>query len=391
MTGDVRDEARRIVILLHDFYAGGAERIAITLGNRWQAMGRDVTILCGSEDGPFRARVANDVRVTTVNPPIPQGTFSRIRLGFACVPALRTLAADVVFAPGNFHLPVIGIAARGHYDRRPVFACKLSNRLQRPGRSWPAQRIFNVTTRMWASRLDGVAAMSPNLGNEARATLHGRPVECLWQPCITQKPGAPGHHPARSDGPRILVAGRLVVEKDISLALRTAAIVAQRQSIHVEIVGAGPLRPQLERESRDLGIADRVDFAGHVSDIRPYLAEADVLLSTSRYEGYPAVIVEALAAHVPVVATDSSPAIPEILFDPSFGAVAAAAPETLAAALESVRHTRPAGTAVARLVERHRADRSACAYLDWFDRLRTKLDRPLHGAARSAKSHLASD
>lgn len=368
--------AHTIALLLHDFYAGGAERVAVTLANAWRVMGRDVTILCGCEAGAFRSRVDSSVQVATVVPPVPQGRFSRIRFGLASIRALRRLQPDIVFAPGNFHLPVIGIAARAQYTPRPAFVCKLSNRLYRPGRSSVGQAVFNTTSRMWAARLDGVIAMSPSLRDEARTMLRDPRVDFIWEPCITCDTFVAAMPAPSRSATRVLVVGRLVPEKNVSLALRTFAEFRRHRTAKLQVLGDGPLRARLELESRTLGIANDVEFVGHVADTRPYFAQASALLSTSRYEGYPAVIIEALAAGVPVVATNSSPALTEMLCDDTFGTVAAAAADALAGALIAVWRERPAAAPLTGLVARHRVHRSAQAYLRFFDRICSTAGRP---------------
>jgi glycosyltransferase involved in cell wall biosynthesis len=91
---------------------------------------------------------------------------------------------------------------------------------------------------------------------------------------------------------------------------------------------------------------------------------------TSKYEGYPAVLVEALARGVPVVTTDCSPAIREIVFDAGFGVVSTSDPSSLAAAITCVvRRNMPDPAKLAPLVGRHRIDMVALDYLDLFDEL----------------------
>lgn len=102
-----------------------------------------------------------------------------------------------------------------------------------------------------------------------------------------------------------LFVGRLESEKHPCLALD--AIAAAREAGHdvgLTIVGEGSERDALVERARSAGIADRVEFMGWRTDILPFLARAEVLLVPSRYEGYGLVIVEALAAGVPVIATD---------------------------------------------------------------------------------------
>ncbi|MXS85544.1 glycosyltransferase [Nitrosomonas sp. HPC101] len=366
--------AQHIVVVMRDFYAGGAERVAITLTNAWQARGRDVTLLYGATSGPLHVRVASDVRTLAIRPHLPRWQLSRIPLGWAVARALRCLHADVVFAPGNAHLPVIGTSARMSYRYRPIFTCKLSNQLWRPTRSRFSQKIFETTTRFWCARLDSLVAMSPTLRDEAVGILPRSDITTIWEPCISSAlTAAIIPQINASKRPTIVVAARLVTEKNLSLALQTAAqLKAQQTSIQLLILGDGPLRNALSQESKRLNISDRVTWAGHVPDIRPYLADAQLLLSTSHHEGYPAVLVEALAAGIPVVATHSSPAIEEILFDPSFGMLSDAIPAALASAVLKTLNLKPTEQALKTLVARHQASQSADAYLAWFDRLCTQ-------------------
>lgn len=102
-----------------------------------------------------------------------------------------------------------------------------------------------------------------------------------------------------------LYIGRLEPEKHPCLALD--AVAAARTAGHdigLTIVGEGSEHESLIQRVKHAGIESRVEFVGWQHDIGRYLARADVVLVPSRYEGYGLVIVEALAAGVPVIATD---------------------------------------------------------------------------------------
>lgn len=77
-----------------------------------------------------------------------------------------------------------------------------------------------------------------------------------------------------------------------------------RDDVHLLIIGDGPLRDRLERYRRQVHIEDRVHFLGHRSDVAEIMPHLDVLWLASGYEGLPNVVMEAMAAAVPVVATD---------------------------------------------------------------------------------------
>jgi glycosyltransferase involved in cell wall biosynthesis len=99
-----------------------------------------------------------------------------------------------------------------------------------------------------------------------------------------------------------LAIARLGPEKGLDLLLEAFSRVSG--SARLRILGDGPLREELEKQSRELGLAGRVEFAGFVSDKGPHLAEADAFVLSSRYEGFPNALCEAMAAGLPCVSFD---------------------------------------------------------------------------------------
>lgn len=101
------------------------------------------------------------------------------------------------------------------------------------------------------------------------------------------------------------IVGRLVPIKDVPSFLNAAAIVARADArAHFAVVGDGELRADLERLSRELGLAGRVHFFGWRRDMTSIYGDLDVVVNCSRNEGTPVALIEALAAARPVVATD---------------------------------------------------------------------------------------
>lgn len=96
--------------------------------------------------------------------------------------------------------------------------------------------------------------------------------------------------------------GRLAEQKDLATLISGFAA-ADLPGGHLVIVGDGPLRPALEEQARRLRVADRVEFLGQRADAAALIGALDVFASTSRWEGLPRTIIEAMAARVPVVAT----------------------------------------------------------------------------------------
>lgn len=97
---------------------------------------------------------------------------------------------------------------------------------------------------------------------------------------------------------------RLAPQKDLHTLLRAAPlIIARAPATHFVVIGDGPLRAELMQLARDLGLAGQVHFLGHRHDLPDLLGMMDVFALSSRYEGAPLSIIEAMGAGLPIVAT----------------------------------------------------------------------------------------
>ncbi|MBC2664793.1 glycosyltransferase [Novosphingobium flavum] len=359
--------ARRILIPFHDFARGGTERVAQVLAQHWLDAGREVTILCGSRGGGTIDRADPRIRVVELDPELPRSPLSRLRLGPAMAARLPELAPDVVFIPGNFHF-VVGRAFRKAMPGLPLVA-KVSNPLL-PPLPRPLAAIARAGLAVYCAPLTTLVYMAPELAEAGCADLPGTPAEVIAEPNLPV-----GHEPlprhAPGGDPVILVIARLEPQKNLGLALEAFAGLLRRRPARLSILGEGAERARLEAHARSLGIAEHVDLPGYVTDIPQRLAGASALLLSSRYEGYPAVVVEALAADVPVVTTDCSPSLAGLIDRPSRGEVVARdCPQALAEALgRALDLPFASGGERPAAVAHHDAAASAAAYLALFDRL----------------------
>ena len=354
-------------LVLHDFSAEGSERIAIRLANRWAASGRRVTIVCGSAEGPLRALVGPDVAVLEPRPAIPRAPGSRRRLGRAAADAFAVAAPDVLFVPGNDQWPVIEPFVARLGRRAPPVVAQISSPLRRPGRTPLRQTLFDHRFRRTMHHVAATVALADEIARDADAILLRPITATLPLPALDAGLARPGPPPP---GCRtILAAGRLTQQKDFDLALRAFARLPQ--PARLVILGEGPLRAELQQTAARLGIADRVELPGFVPDIRPWLDRARVFLLSSRYEGHAAAVIEALAAGRPVVGTDCTPAIRELIGKVRCGAVTPVGDvQALADALATeLAAAPPDPAALAAAVWGHRIGPIANAYLELFDRV----------------------
>jgi len=128
------------------------------------------------------------------------------------------------------------------------------------------------------------------------------PEQTVVIPNAVDVAGAPRSQPAGRERPLIVAVGRLKAPKDFLTLVRALAELPPG-SFEAVIVGDGPDRARLDEEIRVRGLAGRVRLAGERRDVPELLAAADVFVLSSRSEGHPVSVLEAMAADLPVVAS----------------------------------------------------------------------------------------
>lgn len=185
-----------------------------------------------------------------------------------------------------------------------------------------------------------------------------------------------------SGGPcRLVHVGRMDTPKNqerLLYAFRQVGDVCP--STRLTLVGDGALRPRLEALTGELGLNETVVFAGMQADVRPFLAEGDIFLLSSDYEGIPMTIIEAMAMGLPIVSTAVG-GVPDLVEDQKTGLLTPCDAQALAAAIlrltedPSLRHT--LGQAAREGSKRFSAVSMARAYLAVYQ------DYPVEGTSAS--------
>jgi len=173
------------------------------------------------------------------------------------------------------------------------------------------QRAFIEIERALARRTDALVAVSPEvrdalqyLGIGARQEFHVIPLGLDLEPFLSvsgPRQELRRHLGLGPDRPLVGVVGRLVAIKGLDVLLDAIFLLPD---VHLAVIGDGNERAALTGRARSLGLADRVHFVGWWPDIPSAMSDCDVVALTSRNEGTPVALIEALAAGRPVVATD---------------------------------------------------------------------------------------
>jgi glycosyltransferase involved in cell wall biosynthesis len=175
--------------------------------------------------------------------------------------------------------------------------------------------------------------------------LPSRHIQVVYNPVVTPELQARAkalpNHPWFGPGqpPVLLAVGRLTMQKDFPTLIQAFAQVRQRQPARLLILGEGPDRPALEAMVKNLNLEQDVSLLGFVENPYAYMARASLFILSSRWEGLPTVLIEALSCGIPVIATDCPSGPREILADGQYGALvpvqdAPALAETIGLALK---------------------------------------------------------
>jgi len=334
----------RILVFLHSFEPGGVERDALRLADAWTAAGLDVRVALGRASGPL-AREAPALPMTIFETNGKRTAAFESLWMIARLPGLiRRLKPDVLFCAGNTY-SIVAVAMRLILGRAcPPIVLRVSNDLRR--RDMP--RLIGWGYRRWlrvqAPAFDAIVAMAPPMVAEIVEEMRAAParVRVIFNGSIRAREAealaaARDGQPRTHRGRRFLGVGRLVPQKNFALLIEAFARIATPED-ELTIVGEGAQRALLEAVADRHGVAGQVNMPGHNNPLGSFFAEADAFVLSSDYEGLPAVIVEALTAGIPIVATDCCSAMPSLVAGAGL-LVPPRDPASLAAALDAIAET----------------------------------------------------
>ena len=270
----------------------GAEVFGQQLGNGLAQLGWDAGLVA-----LWTGNDAATIEVEALLDETPRWRFDP-RLVFRLRRAIARRRPTVVFANGGATLRY-AVIAMSVMRRRPMLAYAS---IGEP-RYWTRSELHEAWVRSLHRRADIVFAVSDATREQLIAEI-GLPADRVF----TAYTGVAGHffeiEERESDESllRVLFLGNLSEEKDPVAAVQVLAALPDSARIRLRFVGSGPLKSRLEEEAARWSLQNTIEIVGSVDDVGPQLEWADVLLLTSRTEGFPGVVLEAAAAGVPAVA-----------------------------------------------------------------------------------------
>ncbi|OAN92171.1 hypothetical protein A8B84_16655 [Marinobacter sp. EhC06] len=235
---------------------------------------------------------------------------------------IRTNESDIIHTHG-FKENILGVAGQRLAGVAPSVRTAHGN--PEHTRSWrnPVKKLLDLSdtlTGQWLQQ--GVVAVSGQLKDVLEPCFPGKThlIHNFVDIQALHREVQAGVLKKESNSFTIGLVGRMVPVKRVDLFLEAIGILSSDYGHPVRgvVIGDGPLRSQMEEKTRDLGLRNKISFAGFLNPALPAISGLDALLMPSDHEGLPMTLIEALGLEVPVVA-HAIGGIPEVLGDSEYG------------------------------------------------------------------------
>lgn len=320
LSSDSSPTRPHMMSFVRSYDLGGSEKALLGLMDLLGRDGWPLTLIQGQPDGPLARLVPGHVQRISARP-TRHGLSGFLALADAITHAVRVHRPDILYCPGSSYTALALLVQQRLGAACPPLLCKVSNAVARADHGQTKTWLHRMWLRAQLRRFDGVIAMDAGTAEQlahicppARGRIHLL-ANPLIGPAMRQRLIAAQANPApgKPGVAQVVCAARLVPQKDIATLLDAVAILRATHDVQLVLLGDGPQQAALEARARASGLAAAVRFVGEVADPLPWMASAQAVVLSSRYEGLPSALVEAMALGVPVVSTRASPGVTELL------------------------------------------------------------------------------
>lgn len=301
------EEVPKVTFVISSVHGGGACRVMVTMANYWSDRGWHIQFksLDSSAEPFYRISAGVDFQslgMMAKSKGVLDGFIRNLRRMRDLRSVIREDKPDCVISFLTSTNILILFATR--FLGVPVIVSERNNPHEFRGRLvW---RLLRRIAYCWADRIVVQA-------ERCRRLLRGR-VAVIPNPVVAQRQGTSAG--ARERKKYVLAAGRLHRQKGFDILLRAfARLKEDLADWQIVVLGEGDERNELERLRDGLGLRERVEFVGHVKDVSEWMSKSSLFVLSSRYEGFPNVLCEAMANGLPVIAFDCLTGPREIIRD----------------------------------------------------------------------------
>jgi glycosyltransferase involved in cell wall biosynthesis len=311
----------RIALFVPSLGGGGAERAMVTLANSLAERRFTVDFVLWTENGPFRNLLTTKVNVVAL------GTYNPVRLVFRFARFLRTYKPEVVISTlfvGNIIAALAKAAScsRTHLILNEQVA--IGTYLQNEARFWrrlcvpPLMRLTYLLAQDIVAVSRGAAqSLAPVLGKATskRITVIYNPIDLARIDAMAAADDKIGSW----NVPMIINVGRLIEQKDQRTLIQAFAKVRSNRPCRLVILGEGEKRAALTALAQKLGVGSDVLMPGFIANPYSWMRKSAVFVLSSKFEGLPTVLIEAMQCGISVISADCPSGPAEILEDGRWG------------------------------------------------------------------------
>jgi glycosyltransferase involved in cell wall biosynthesis len=317
----MKAEIKHIAVFIGSMRMGGAERASLNLVNEFASRGIRCDLILVHEEGEFLADVHPDVHI------VPLGKGRTLFSGFALRRYLRSFR------------PRVMIASQTHVQLLALWACKkasvkvplILNEHSTFSTNHPLSSMKSIVIRKlakrWFPRANVITAVSEGVRNDLLNVfpeLKDMTV-IIYNPVINQalldKSKEEIELPWNDDPsiPMVMAAGRLVADKNFDVLIKAVAMARKTRRICLVILGEGEEKYNLSHVAQQAELGEDISLYGYTKNPYAWMRKADLFVLSSRREGLPMVLIEAMATGCKVVSTDCPSGPREILQDGKLG------------------------------------------------------------------------
>lgn len=307
----------KIMIVLHDLRGGGAEKMMVRLANQLAKEGDEVNLVLLTEGGVNKSFLTENVELTELDARRTMLAVSPLRRH------IRQNQPDAILSVLT-HVNVVAALACFSLGLTKILTVSERNNFsmdKNVNSGWVMKATYLIAPLVYRLLPNPVIAVSRGVADDliGHSIVRDKDVVTAPNPVITEQTEAaaqqPPAHPWLRDKslPVIVALGRLSHQKGFDMLLNAMSKLQQHVNCRLVIFGEGELREPLQQIANELGIEERVSFAGYTDNPLAEIRCADLFVLSSRFEGSPNGLVEAMSVDTPVVAFDCPHGPREIL------------------------------------------------------------------------------
>jgi len=307
-----------IALFLPNLGGGGAERVFTNLANAFVEKGMSVDFVLGKAEGPNLSQIDRRINLVDLGTNSVYGWIRPMKrylkerhpeliLSGLHHANLTALYANMLMLSGTKTRIIVSVHGTLSHD--------IGKSRKKLAKAIP------LLVRIFYPKADKIICVSNGVAQELINKYHlpKSKIQVIYNPVVTEdmfkKAEEPLSHPwfQPEQPPVILGVGRLTAAKDFETLIKAFALVRKKTEARLMILGEGSERAKLEQLVKQLGLQNDVCMPGFVDNPYKYMKHSSVFVLSSRWEGLPTVLIEAIALGLPVVSTDCPSGPAEIL------------------------------------------------------------------------------